>query len=77
MEAQEIIERFLRDNGYDGLVNVDWECGCGLDELVPCDGSISGCEPAYRIKCPCDEKGEHDACEYGGGCYSTQKQDVI
>jgi len=45
----DIIKSYLRDNGFDGLCEPDTECGCGLDDLAPCDGIIQDCIPAYRI----------------------------
>lgn len=44
----EIVKEHLMANGFDGLVNVDAECGCLCDALVPCCGDFSSCEPAYR-----------------------------
>jgi len=32
----EMIRRELADAGADGLVNEDYECGCSLDDLIPC-----------------------------------------
>lgn len=44
----DILDQYLRANGYDGLVNPDAECGCRLGDLRPCASDFSGCEPAYR-----------------------------
>jgi len=47
MTAREIVEKYLRDNGYDGLCGE--ECGCSIDDLMPCDyDCTSGCEPGYK-----------------------------
>ncbi|MFA5217099.1 hypothetical protein [Sulfuricurvum sp.] len=47
MNCLEIVKKYLKDNGYDGLVNHD--CGCGLDDFEPCDGLDSKeCLPAYK-----------------------------
>lgn len=51
----EIVKAHLVANGFDGLVQVDAECGCLCDDLVPCCGDFSSCEPAYR---GADENGE-------------------
>lgn len=61
MTVKEIVEKYLRDNGYEGLAGDD--CGCGLDDLAPCDnGFPSECVPAYRVMCDghpqTDEDGE-------------------
>jgi len=38
MEIKKIVEQYLRDHRYDGLcnVNIDIECGCIIDDLMPC-----------------------------------------
>ena len=49
-----IVSDWLKANGYDGLVNGDGECGCPIDDLMPCENSIAGlgdCEPAYQFEC--------------------------
>jgi hypothetical protein len=48
MNVKEILTKWLKDNGYDGLYS-DFECGCALDDLCPCDGDITCCEPGYQI----------------------------
>lgn len=53
----EIVKAHLVANGFDGLVQTDAECGCLCDELAPCGGDFSSCEPAYR---GADENGELD-----------------
>jgi hypothetical protein len=45
MTVIDILKRFLRRGGYDGLCHPDTECGCWLDDLVPCDGPIDWCQP--------------------------------
>jgi hypothetical protein len=68
MTVKDIIEKYLRENGYDGLAGED--CGCGLDDLAPCCEPIpADCVPAYRVMCdgkpPVDEDGETDHECYG------------
>lgn len=55
MKVIEIVKAHLVANGFDGLVHVDAECGCLLDDLRPCGSDCSDCEPAYR---GADENGE-------------------
>jgi hypothetical protein len=55
----EIIERYLRANGFDGLYSLDGECGCELGDLEPCCESVTHCRPGYRCPCP-PECGDHD-----------------
>ena len=84
MTVIEIVAEFLRTHGYDGLCNPDAECGCGLDDFVPCGAVIVDCLPAYRHLCDAcpeptakSERAVDAGCEWyekGGGCYQTGKQ---
>ena len=58
---REIITAWLTANGYDGLYSR--ECGCRLNDLIPCDEpDINDCAAGYLA--PCDP----ETCENGGGC---------
>lgn len=81
MTVAEIVKAYLVKNGYDGLCTED--CGCGVDNLFPCDGQGAcdalGCEacvPAYRYTC--DRCLLHD-CEYrqngDKGCFRITKKE--
>lgn len=63
--VKEIVADHLRQGGFDGL-HYDGECGCELDDLMPClgefGGDISHCAPGYKT--PCDP----GTCELGGDC---------
>lgn len=48
MTVKEIIKKYLEDNGFDGLWDDD--CGCDVDDLMPCDGPADRCAAGY--KCP-------------------------
>ena len=37
MTIKEIVKKYLEENGYDGLASPDLECGCPIDDLMPCD----------------------------------------
>ena len=52
MTIRELIAKYLRDNGYDGLAGD--ECGCGLDDLMPCDNPLE-CVPGHAVPCDCGE----------------------
>jgi RNase P subunit RPR2 len=54
MDAETIIKNYLIENGYEGLCNFD--CGCGVNGLAPCDGIQLDCVPAFKIVC--DECGD-------------------
>jgi len=49
--VRNIVESYLRDNGFDGLCYPEIVCGCGVDGLAPC-GGFSDCRPAYQIPLP-------------------------
>jgi hypothetical protein len=54
MNIKEIIQKYLTDNGYDGLVEPNTECGCSIEDI--CLGEwCNDCEPAYAHK---NAKGE-------------------
>ena len=55
MTVRDIVTEWLAANGYDGLVSGDTECGCKLNDLVPCDSPFDTCEPAYRGPDPTGE----------------------
>lgn len=83
---REYVARKLREDGFDGLAGED--CGCGVDDLMPCCEPWSDCTPAFKWECsaPCDI---HDRDEDGApnrlrhvcegepdGCYRTKKQEA-
>lgn len=55
MTIREIIEKHLKDNGFDGLASD--ECGCLVGDLCPCQLDPMGCEPGYLAPCNC---GDHE-----------------
>lgn len=54
-EVGDIILDYLIENDFDGLVNSDNECGCGIDDLVPCDSNCMGCKPAIEVEPPSED----------------------
>jgi len=66
MTVKEIVEEWLKEHGYDGLCNPDAECGCALDDLIPCEGACDLCQPAYK-GAPTDYDG------YIGAWMTTEK----
>lgn len=68
--VHEIVKQHLEAHKYDGLCGD--ECGCQLDDLMPCSGEsmseqVPGCEPAYKVECRdsknCDSTAEFGFCE--------------
>jgi len=56
-DVREIVKRWLQEHGYDGLTNL-CDCGCELDDLMPCSNDVSGCVPGHKVEgrdpdCPC------------------------
>lgn len=86
MNVKDVVEEYLGINGYDGLSHdANVGCGCGLDDLMPCQGQeedIQKCELAYKradcVECP-DSSAEGDCSnsEFNEGCFSPRwkKQD--
>lgn len=48
MDILDIVKKYLKDNGYDGLGND--ECGCSIDDLFPCDTQpVLCCEKILNV----------------------------
>lgn len=47
----EMIIAHLEDNGYGGLYAPDWECGCQLGDIAPCDENGMDCHAGYKTEC--------------------------
>ena len=75
MNLLEITASWLREHGYDGLVRTDFDCGCGLDDFMPCSQPPEHCEAAYRRECLGCPEDTH--CEmqdgYRPGCWHLDK----
>jgi hypothetical protein len=46
MTILEIVEKYLKDGGFDGLYNPD-QCACKTSDLSPGDCLEANCEPGY------------------------------
>ncbi len=71
MNIKDILIEFMKVNGFTSIVNPDIECGCGIDDLCPCDCiDIEDCQFGYTKKCDlikcdqeCDNKDfDNDIC---------------
>ena len=49
--VKDMVKEWLENHGYSGLYD-DFECGCGIDCLMPCGEPRENCSPGYRV--PCD-----------------------
>lgn len=62
MNIHEMVREHLEKNGYEGLVDHNGFCGCGLDDFMPCDEAHTGCEAGYKVPC------NPETCENDGDC---------
>jgi hypothetical protein len=53
IDVIEIIEKYLIENGYDGLY-YPCECACVIGDLNPCSENPLNCKAGYRQDCPSD-----------------------
>ena len=49
-ELHEIVEEWLKQNGFGGLCNADFECGCRIGDLMPCGEPHEDCCAGYLSK---------------------------
>ena len=67
MTLKQIVQKYLKENNFAGLCND--ECGCGKDDLFPCDEPKEDCMAAMFK--PCENCDIEAMCDYEGldGCY--------
>ena len=63
LDVKEIVVRFLKDNGFDGLYN--YYCGCNVNDLMPCGMVQDNCKAGYFL-----DKSRCKECVYLGDCDS-------
>ena len=49
MDVKEIVKAYLIAYDYDGLCSD--ECGCKIDDLMPCENNTDRCVPGYLVEC--------------------------
>jgi len=54
MKLKEITKTWLKENGYDGLCDTDTECGCLVEDLMPCGEPSIHCEAGHQEPVPKD-----------------------
>lgn len=60
MTLQELVERGLKEMGADGLLNDDYECGCEIGDLAPCESPcFTDCKPGRLVQCESQSPHEH------------------
>lgn len=62
MNVKEIVDKYLVDNGFEGLFNADDECACEICDLAPCGAMNEECAAGYRVPCDADPD---EGCEFG------------
>ena len=69
MTVKDIVTEYLKAHGYDGLAAED--CGCGLDDLMPCEwgGGMPDCKPAHKEPCNCHNREQCPIYQKGQHCY--------
>jgi hypothetical protein len=76
VNLRELTKQALQSQGFEGLYHTEYACGCGLDDLMPCDEPHPVfCAPAHSIECNPDKPCQH--CEYdepavGQVCYGPR-----
>ena len=48
MDVVKIVKRYLLDNDFEGLCSFMGDCGCEIDDLMPCCGPCAACEPGHK-----------------------------
>ncbi len=66
LNAGQIVEKYLKDNGYDGLFCSEEPCACLISDIAPCGEPNGECEAGYKTACDgsayCDGKCEFHIC---------------
>jgi len=56
----DMVMKYLKDIGADGLYNSDLECSCGLDNLMPSGGClVHDCSAARKAPVPDNYKQDY------------------
>lgn len=79
-DCKEIIKDYLIANGYDGLVCIEGECGCELDDFNACGEDLCGCQPSYVWRNACKDCTRYCAGYYVGDnnyCMRLEKQKTV
>ena len=61
LDGRDMIARYLKEHGFDGLYDPSTRCSCELSELMPCQDSCA-------ISCLAGHKTEGCSADCGDGC---------
>lgn len=68
-DTRALLQKALAGLGADGLCNLDEECGCGINDLAPCDClNLDECQAAKKMK---SEPDSHEMFAYGPEYYQV------
>jgi hypothetical protein len=67
LELRDIVRKYLKDHGLDGLGCED--CSCGIDDLMPCGEPRIDCKAGYLMPCPEDCEFHEDGCDWHIGSW--------
>ena len=72
MDVEQMVEQYLRENGYDGLYSRG-ECACLVEDLAPC-GQIQGdCEAGFKVTC---NNPDCEWCTQPGGWHVQKEKEA-
>lgn len=60
MELMDVVKDWLVDHQYEGLFHGDTECGCSIDDFMPCGEPGIHCQPGVKAPCDCED----EECEF-------------
>ena len=49
MTVKELIIKYAKENGFDGLCDPDNEYGCEISDLAPCGESPTACSFGHKV----------------------------
>jgi hypothetical protein len=75
MTCKEIIEKYLTDNGFDGLAGD--ECGCPIGDLTPCEIPCGDCVPGYEYKVNQGKECKDCECDCPFGSYVSDYDSIF
>jgi len=56
MNVNDVLRKYMKDNGYDGLYEGGEGCGCSLDDFMPCGTCNGECEFGVKREATQEEK---------------------
>ena len=68
-DANALLQAAIKVVGGDGLCNPSEECGCGIDDLAPCECLNLGECQAAKWTIPKEDDFEYEDEEYRSGYY--------